>query len=324
MATTPRPDRTCATRTLKLARHLQRNRPDIVPAIEPLEGFATVLEGTDPSMKFQLRDALAPGTLPAVGTKTVAPLFNGTLVFANLTIAAGTKQYSVASNDLTTATKYAGLAVGPISQYAGQYGPNALAIQPASPPLTVAVPKGVYNDTTVQSWVNQLVQANSLAVESTAIVVLNPVGPLNTDADASRGVLGYHGKASVPYAFVNLLGPGLAIPDPDDLFALALSHEIAEMTVDPSADLANPEVCDPCGPNCQSPIRAYFDATAAFLGGSSQFPPPFDYGFFLNAIVEPSSATQCPAPSSSCAYAPPRDAPAAASASTTTRPARRK
>ncbi|MCI4332361.1 MAG: hypothetical protein L3K01_01320 [Thermoplasmata archaeon] len=303
------PDRTCATRSLKVARHLQSTRPDIVPAVEPLSGFANLLEGTDPSIRFVLRDALAPGTLPAVGTRAVAPLFQGSLTFAHLTVQAGSKQYALSPADLATARKFAGSAVGPISQYAAQYGPNSLAVSEVTLELPVSVPKGVYNDTTLQEWVNGLVASGGLPADSSAVVVLNPPGPLNTDADASRGVLGYHGKANVPYLFVNVLGQNLTVPDPTDTFALALSHEMAEMAVDPSADLANPEVCDPCGPNCQTVIRAYFDSVGAFLGGTTAFPPAFEYGFFLNAIVQPASAAQCPAPPASCAYAPPRDLP---------------
>ena len=36
-------------------------------------------------MKFLLRDALAPGKVPAAGTRASAPLFAGSLVFAPLT-----------------------------------------------------------------------------------------------------------------------------------------------------------------------------------------------------------------------------------------------
>jgi hypothetical protein len=310
LADPPRIDRTCATRSLKVARHLQRTRPDIVPTVEPLEGFASVLEGTDPSMKFLLRDAMAPGKVPAAGSAAASPLFAGSLVFAHLTITAASKQFSVPPADLDVAMKFAGLAVGPITTYASQYGPNALAIGAQPLPLPVSVPKGVFNDSVVQGWVDELVRANALPATSTGLVILNPRGPLNTDADPGRGVMGYHGRAAVPYAFVNVLGSPLTLLDSEDLYALALSHEMAELTVDPDANLANPEVCDPCGPNCQTPIRTYFDATGAFLGATAQFPPPYEYGFFLNAIVQPAASTQCPAPATACDYPPPKDGPA--------------
>ena len=128
---------------------------------------------------------------------------------------------------------------------------------------------------------------------------------MNTDADPTQGVGGYHGLASVPYCFVNAMGSGFTISDPQNLYALALSHEIAEMVVDPRANLANPEVCDPCGPNCQTAWIDYFDAQGAYLGTSQRSPPSFAYGFFINGIVRPDEATACPAPGAACNYPPP-------------------
>jgi hypothetical protein len=120
-------------------------------------------------------------------------------------------------------------------------------------------------------------------------------------------VLGYHGLSpgGVPYIFVNVTGSGFTLQDLQDYYALAVSHEIAEMVVDPRADGSNPEVCDGCGPNCEPVLRDYFDAAGAYLKTSVAFPPPFGFGFYINAIVKPSAAAQCPAPDSACAYAPP-------------------
>ncbi|MCI4355856.1 MAG: hypothetical protein L3K18_01765 [Thermoplasmata archaeon] len=308
-------DRSCSTRSLKVAHHLQRTRPDIVPAVEPLEGFGSILEGSDPSLRFVLRDAFGPAGVPSAGTKAVAPLFNGSLVFLRLNVTVGSRSFALSPSDLGVALQFAGGAVAQITRYAAQYGPNTMSVTASTVEVPVSLPKGVYNDATVQQWVNAVVAAQHLDGATTAIVILNPPGPLNTDADPGRGVLGYHGLAAVPYAFVNVMGTGLTVSDPADLYALALSHELAELAVDPSANLANPEVCDPCGPNCQTPIRSYFDQAGAFLGATTAFPPPFPYGLFLNAIVQPAAANQCPAPASACAYAPPPDA--------TPRPSRR-
>ncbi|MHB8154037.1 MAG: hypothetical protein ACYDG3_13430, partial [Bacillati bacterium] len=78
-----------------------------------------------------------------------------------------------------------------------------------------------------------------------------------------------------------------------------------ETTVDPFANLSNPEVCDGCGPNCQICIRDYFDSADNYLASSVQVAPPgLAYTFFINAIVQPASSTQCPAPFPSCAYNP--------------------
>ena len=74
-----------------------------------------------------------------------------------------------------------------------------------------------------------------------------------------------------------------------------LSHEIAEMTVDPNVDGSNPEVCDPCGPNCASTYLNYFDAQGNYFTTSqAAVPPPFDYNFYINGIVTPEWALPCP------------------------------
>ncbi|HZY93038.1 MAG TPA: hypothetical protein VFG07_09760, partial [Thermoplasmata archaeon] len=116
-----------------------------------------------------------------------------------------------------------------------------------------------------------------------------------------------HGRANVPYAFVNLLGSGFTLDDAAEAYAEAVSHEIAEMTVDPAADDSNPEVCDGCGTNClgSAAHRAYFDGSGNYLGGSTAFPPAFPFAFFLSSIAQPAVSADCPAPASGCDYAPP-------------------
>jgi hypothetical protein len=80
------------------------------------------------------------------------------------------------------------------------------------------------------------------------------------------------------------------------------------MTVDPEANNSNPEVCDPCGPNCQTVWLDYFGGAGnAYIQTSQSLPPGFAYTFFINAIAQPSAVSQCPPTSSaSCAYAPPK------------------
>src|SRR5437016_3901219 len=51
-------------------------------------------------------------------------LFNGTVHFLNINFGGAT----VTSDDYKTAVTYASLAMVPISQYCGQYGPNSLTI----------------------------------------------------------------------------------------------------------------------------------------------------------------------------------------------------
>lgn len=298
--------RSCATRALKVARHLQLTRPDILPAEEPLEGFASILEGSDPTMRYLLRDALAPGKLPTVSGAVPGPLYSGTLAIVRVSFQTRKGAYAVAVADAAATSAYLTFAAPAIARYCGQYGTTGLSVGTSVVDYSVSLPNGQFNDSMLQGWVNDLVARGRLPAGPSAPIFLAPPGVLNTDADPSRGVLGYHGFATIPYAFVNVLGTGFTVEDPHDQFALAVSHEVAELTVDPRADGSNPEVCDPCGPNCQPPLRAYFDAAGAYLTTEVPFPPNLAYRFFLNAIVQPGSATACPAPVAACAYSPPR------------------
>jgi len=258
---------------------------------------------------WKLRHAYASGRsiVPAAATVT-GPLFQGTLYLANLTFTGPGGPWSVALTDLAVVQQYLQRIASPVTAYASQYGPTQLAVGPALPPLGVALSHGQYSDQQLQGWVNALAGANRLGAGA-AIIVINPPGIQNLDAKESGGVgvLGYHGSASVPYSFVNALGSGFTSEDHADLFAEAVSHEVAEMTVDPRADDSNPEVCDGCGTNCQgsSAYRAYFDDTGKYLGTETSFPPSYSYAFFLSGIARPASAADCPAPASACAYPPP-------------------
>ena len=52
---------------------------------------------------------------------------------------------------------------------------------------------------------------------------------------------------------------------------------------------SNPEVCDPCGPNCVSTYLDYFDNAGNYIT-TSQTPPynvTFAYNFYINGIVKP-------------------------------------
>ncbi|MCI4318608.1 MAG: hypothetical protein L3K23_00525 [Thermoplasmata archaeon] len=295
----------CRSRDLKLAWHLQRVAPDLVPKEEPPEGFEDLLQSTDPTLRFQLRDLASRGKLPAAQPLAAGPLFSGTLRVVALSYPSAPGTPSVGAVDAATCVQYAQKAAPAIVRYATQYGACSAAVDPVT---GVFAPPGSprrFNDSAVKAWVNAYLAGASLPPATTAVILLNPPGVVNTDADPSQGVLGYHGLANGPYSFVNVVGSGFTLADPSDQFALALGHEIAEMIVDPKADLSNPEVCDPCGPNCQTVFRDYFDEVGAYRGTDTAFPPPYAYAYFLNAIVQPPSSTACPAPASSCAYAPP-------------------
>ncbi|MBV9600097.1 MAG: hypothetical protein JOZ87_25010 [Chloroflexi bacterium] len=316
----------CATRALKNAVYLQRVAPHIMPDPEPAEGFGSIIPWDVLALLHSQGDRdmrrLAPDVagelrkvaLPVIANHAVAPLFNGTIHFARLrfTVASqGNAVLSVSDNDTATAIAYATRAVVPISQYAQQYGPNSVTVSPNVIQFDVFLPQAsgaTYNNATLQSWVNQIAHENSLA-SSACVAVLNPQGIDNVDGLRSGGNGGYHRRADIAFIFVNVNGQGLTVADRRWEYAGSLSHEIAEMVVDPNADSANPEVCDPCGPNCASTYIDYFDAQGSYIETSQT--PPYDsgapsYGFYINGIVTPEWAKPCPVtvPPSACAYSP--------------------
>ncbi len=303
----------CATRLLKNAKFLQRLEVGYFPKFEPVDGFASLLPAEIlgrleriPPEKIENRHLAAIVSKqrpPRAEAKLGVPLFSGTLRFVQTTFSSGGTDFAVPDADFRVAMRYAALAVVPISAYASQYGPNSLAVAGGTIPFTAMVNGGRYNDSILSGWVDQLAKSNGLGPDS-CLVFLNPQGVVNTDADATKGVLGYHNMSSsgVPYAFVNVMGTELTVDDARDVYALALSHEIAEMAGDPRADGSNNEICDSCAGNCNVDHRNYFDSRGDWLGGSAT---P-GYAFFVDGIATPASVAQCPAPESSCSYPPPK------------------
>jgi len=306
-------DRYCSTRLLKNARFLQAPEVGFFPQVEPLDGFQSLVSAAIlgrleriPSGEIKIEGlarALSKKKLPSAQARLASPLFSGTLRFVQTTFASAGASFEVPAADLGVAMKYVGVAIVPISEYCSQYGPNKLAVAQGTIPFRASVTDGKYNDSVLSGWVDQLAGANGLGSDS-CLVFLNPQGVVNTDADATQGVLGYHSisKSGVPYAFVNVMGTGLTVQDVQDYYALALSHEIAEMTVDPLVNGGNPEVCDECAGNCNVDYQNYFDSNGNWLGGS----PASGYYFFTDGIATPASVTKCPAPATSCIYPPPK------------------
>ncbi|MDH2901476.1 MAG: hypothetical protein PXY39_10940 [archaeon] len=232
-----------------------------------------------------------------------ARLFSGTIHFVSLTFPNG---LSVSNSDLQTAIQYLVKAAPEISRYCSAYGNNSLSINQNLIPFSPNVVN--YNDATLENWAENIAQLNSIPTND-CLVFLNPQGAINSDADASKGVIGYHNvtQSGMPYCFVNVLGTGFTIDDRADVYAVALSHEVAEMIVDPQANLSEPECCDPCAGNCSVDFRNFFDSNSNWISQSrsSAFPPNFPYAFLIEGIVMPPSAKDCPAPSQSCQYSPP-------------------
>ena len=221
-------------------------------------------------------------------------LFNGKIHFVKIVF----PNLTVSDADVQTAVKYATLASKPISQYCSQYGPNSVVIDQTL--YTLDAPNSNFSDANLQAWVETVSSKYSFPA-SDAVAVMNPPGASNTDAPLSQGVLGYHGNTGKhPYIFANMEGTGLTVDDKTDIYVDALSHEIAEMVVDPAADLSNPESNDPCSGNCSVNYRNYFGSDGSYLGGS----PVQGYAFFTNGVATPATVAQCPSPMSGCVYDP--------------------
>jgi hypothetical protein len=268
-------ERICGTRILKNARAIQKVAPRIIPASEPLEGFSSLVP-LDILKRFHrmsevdlagfpelqaARNELGPQ--PAKRVLFGDPPFRGTLHFVRLAFFSEVSKstISVSYGDIQTAIRYATLAVQPIVAYTRAYNYNVLDVSPDVldvEPITVT--SGLYNDDVVKSVVNKVLQDNHshLGVGSPCIILLNPPGMVNTDADPAH-IFGYHDKADAPYCFVNVYGTGLTVKDAQDLYADTLSHEIAEMACDPDASWDGTEVCDGCADNCQNDWRNFFD-----------------------------------------------------------------
>jgi len=310
------------TRALKNVRHLQKWAPQVFPENEPTEGFGSILpvevlseihrpgglalKGIDERSRKQLKDT----RFIEVSNAAVDPLFNGTFHFVRIQFKIqnqGNAVISVSLADINTAIQYSIFAAGPISAYASLYGKNHVAVSQVIIDYAVTLPSSSYNDTQLQSWVNDIVITNNLPGND-CVIILNPVGV--TNSTFGPNVTGYHSLASVPYIFSRVFGQNLTIADEGFLYAQTLSHEIAETVVDPKANDVNPEVCDACAGNCNNLWLSYFDNNGNYIETTQTFPLPA-YQFYINAIVEPAfvNGGTCPIGTDrekACNYAPPR------------------
>jgi hypothetical protein len=318
----------CATRMLKNAKYIRNAAPNIIPSREPLDGFKSLVsldilrrfdrmsdaELVNSPELLAVRRTLQPRPEQAVQPRLFGdPPFKGVLHIVKLIFftEANGGTISIDDSDMATVLEYVTLAVTPISAYCSQYGSNHLEVSHDILQFGLSVTSALYNDDAVQSMVNSILGQNHLDGDSSCIVLLNPQGMINTDADPADGVGGYHDKANAPYCFVNVLGTGLTIDDRQDLYADSLSHEIAEMTCDPDDSIFNHEVCDGCAGNCKNSWRNFFASPSlsltnplSYLQSSRTFPAtPFTY--FIASVTAKQHAGDCPAPANACAYGPP-------------------
>ena len=302
----------CGTRALKNAEYLRRHIPEARRKDDdvgfgtgiPTEVLARLhrLPHDDPDLREHEHVAafLRSHRLPRPTKDASGPLFQGTVHFAQVTFETPSRTYAVTDDDMATIVDYARRAIAPIRQYARQYGPTSAKVAARVIEHTVRLRGTSYTDRQLKGWVNDMAAAKSLP-SSACVVVVSPHGLHATNVDANAG---YHGKANVAYSVVGVFETGLTLDDRKDAFAMVVSHELAELVVDPNVNDTNPEVCDPCDLNCGPLHRCYFDASGKYAGTTAALPPPYAYSFYICAVVKPEGAENCPASAANCDYAP--------------------
>jgi hypothetical protein len=304
----------CSTRAWKNAQHLQRVAPQAFASDPAAAGFGTgvpieLLRGLhrlrpdDPVLNrhAQIADAIRRHPAPIPGQAALDPLFSGTIHFARVTFKTSGGDIAMPTAAMKQVVKYAQRAIGAISEYAAQYGPNHVTIAPTLLAYTANVPNATYTDADLQHWVDDMATANGLSSDS-CIFVVSPDGVSAKYVDPNSG---YHGNAHVPYIVAGISATHLTIADHADVYAMVVSHEIAEMIVDPKTVGGNPEVCDPCDLNCGNLTRCYFNRSGTYLGANQHATPGgFTFAYYVCAVVKPAGASNCPAAAADCAYAP--------------------
>ena len=263
----------------------------------------------------KLRKWLAANPVPVPKASVNDALFHGTLVFVRITYNRPNQQpFSIVSQDVQTAVNYASLAVGPIQRYASQYGPNSLQVSSNILNFTFNLQGNTFTDDDVQGMVDNIVNDNHLT--NACVVILHDVvtanSPTNTFNNGKFG--GYHSMTDNDhqYCFCKVFGQNLTIADANNHYVEILSHEIAEMTVDPKADVNNPEVCDACAGNCNNDQFDLFNNNGTFIGGTNNPATAPGFTFFINSIIRPDAYdpnSECAVAGSDlkavCIYAPP-------------------
>ena len=303
----------CYTRALKNARHLQAIAPEIFRRDPNAEGFGTgvpmeILRGLhrmahhSPALSRHpaVAEVLRKSPPPVPGRASRDALFSGTIHFAQITFATSGGNLVVPTADMNQIVQYAQRAVVPISGYAEQYGANAVTISPTLLTTNVNLSGTSFSDSDLQGWVNAFASSNGFGSDHCIFV---PVPPGVSAKDVGENS-GYHSKANIPYVVAGVT-TGLTLADNADVYAMVVSHEAAEMIVDPNVDGNNPEVCDPCDLNCSNLTRCYFDSSNNFLGTNQASPPGgFPFTYYTCAVVQPAGAASCPAPAANCQYPP--------------------
>jgi hypothetical protein len=306
---------------MKNAMHVEA----VAPHINVFEIPADLLDRLHRATDAELRDwpdllqLKRDHPFPAASSQLAKPPFNGVLQFVQVTFNTPSGTFAVSDADMWTMITYTSWAQLPINLYVSQYGncsaiPDRFFIK-----FSVNLNGNTYTDQNLQTWVDTIFSQNlQHAGVPVCVVIPNPLGIVNNNATFSSrgGIGGYHShtKQNNVYIFINMYGQNVTVQDSNFLYAGQLSHEIAEMVVDPIG--GNPEVCDPCGPNCTGTPLVYLnffngrDVWYQYLGSfqGKKAPPLAHYDYFINAIVQPASSNLCPPGDlqAACAYAPPK------------------
>ena len=304
----------CYTRALKNAHHLQSIAPEVFARDPDAEGFGTgvpleILRGLHRlspdspvlSRHKPVADVLRQGPLPLPARNARDALFSGTIYFAQVTFQTPGGSLVIPTADMNQIVQYTQKAIVPISEYAAQYGPNTVSVSPTLLTYTATLTSTTYSKSDLKGYVNAIAANNHLASDS-CVFVVSPQGLTSPEVGGNAG---YHDKANIPFVVAGVFATGLTLTDAPDVYAMVVSHEIAEMIVDPNVDGNNPEVCDPCDINCNNLTRCYFDLANDFLGSNQNSPPSgFAYSYYTCAVVKPDGAAGCPAAAADCQYAP--------------------
>ena len=296
----------CATRAVKSLKYLRRNVPLTVPrsslhALEELPpsvlaSIHTTSHWDEVTKDEGLRNWLAGNPVPSSDATVSGPLFHGTLVFVQLIFQqSGNPASAVSLADVQTARDYASLAIQPIQRYASQYGPNSVSVSPDVISFAANLTGASFSESQFEDWVDQCSQvAHAGNVDNPCIVILHnrdlPYSPTFTGQRNS-----YHSVTGngTPFCYCLTFGENLSIADNnhtsngkqhDKVYAHNLSHEIAEMVVDPRADDSNPEVCDACSGNCSNSLFDLFDQDGVFMGGTADTDSASGFTFFILAV----------------------------------------
>jgi hypothetical protein len=324
----------CSTRAVKVLNYLRRMAPDTIPrsSLDALETLPSsvlsalheVSDWATVTKDEQLRNWLRNNPIPAANAKVSSPLFNGTLVFAQVSFAVPNKPpSSVSAADTQVAIAYATLAVVPIQRYASQYGPNSVGVWPVAIPYTARLRGTSFTKAEFEGWVDDVAGfMRKQQVSNPCIVVLHNRGLPNSPTFTGE-VNSFHSRTGngAPYCYCLVFGQNLSVADNNHVFnnkpkekvyAHILSHEIAEMVVDPLGDDSNPEVCDACTDACGANLFTLFDQNGVFMGATADTASASGYKFFVNPIVRSDVALDsnfCVAPGGdknrACVYPPP-------------------